>query len=130
MRITAFAAASAAILLAASLGACSREDATQIKEGAQAAAGEVKQAATDIKNDPDVKEAGAAMKDAAKDAGAEIKSAARDAGDAAKDAGADLKAGAKDVASDADAGAKKAAAATKKAGKEVRDEVDGNPKTS
>ena len=48
----------AAGLAALSLAACSDEHATQIKEGAKAAGSDVKQAATNIANDPDVKEAG------------------------------------------------------------------------
>ena len=112
-------AASAALVMAAALGACSREAATQIKEGAQAIGGELKEAAGDIKNDPDVKEAGDAMEAAAKDAGDELKAVAADAGDAAKDAGAELKQGAREVGDTA-----------RKAGKEARDEVDGDPKTS
>jgi hypothetical protein len=42
------------------LGACSREDRTQVGEGAAAVGGEVKEAAHEIAANPEVKEAGAA----------------------------------------------------------------------
>jgi len=98
----------AALIVTAGLAACSKEDATQVKEGAQAVGSELKEAATNIKNDPDVKEAGAAIKDAAKDAGEELKATANQAGDAAKDAGADIEQGAKEVGADARQAGKKA----------------------
>ena len=108
MRSTLIFAVCAAAL---SLAACSDQHATEIKEGAKAAATDIKDAAREISNDPDVKEAGTALKESAKDAGAELKQAAGEAtdavqvagekaGDAAKEAGSDIKAGAKLVMGD------------------------------
>jgi hypothetical protein len=61
------------------LTACSREDRADVKEGAQAAGAEVKDAAHDIANDPDVKEAGAAVKDVGAKAADAVKDTAADA---------------------------------------------------
>ena len=122
MRTTLLAAA-AALALAASLGACSREEATQVKEGAQAVADKVGDAAVEIKNDPDVKEAGTAIKEAAKDAGTEIKEGAQEAGSDLKQGAAKAGAEIKDSAQDVKVGAKKA-------GNEIKAETDGNPKTN
>ena len=104
--------AAAILALTAGLGACSRQDATQVKEGAQAIGAKVGDAAVEIKNDPDVKEAGTAIKESAKEAGTEIKEGAQKAGAELKEAGQDLGNGAKKV------------------GKEANDEIDGNPKTN
>ena len=106
----------AAGLAALSLAACSDEHATQIKEGAKAAGSEIKQAATDIKNDPDVKEAGTALKESTKEAAADVKVAAGEAVDATKEAGAKAGDATKDAASDLNADAKKA-------GKDAKHEV-------
>ena len=51
----------AASVLALSAAACSDQHAQQIKEGASAAGQDIKDAANEIKNDPDVKEAGTAL---------------------------------------------------------------------
>ena len=82
--ITLFAVAGLAAL---SLAACSDEHATQIKEGAKAAGSEIKQAATDIKNDPDVKQAGTALKESTEEAAADAKVAAGKAVDKAQELG-------------------------------------------
>lgn len=105
---------SAAGLAALSLAACSQEHATEIKEGAKAAGSEIKQAATDIKNDPDVKEAGTALKESTEEAAAEAKQAAGEAVDATKEAGAKAGAATKEAASDLNADAKKAGQDAKK----------------
>jgi hypothetical protein len=104
----------AAGLAALSLAACSDEHATQIKEGAKAAGSEIKQAATDIKNDPDVKEAGTALKESTKDAAADAKLAAGEAVDKAQEAGAKAGDATKEAASDLNADAKKAGQDAKK----------------
>ena len=104
----------AAGLAALSLAACSDEHATQIKEGAKAAGSEIKQAATDIKNDPDVKEAGTALKESTKEAAAEAKVAAGEAVDATKEAGAKAGAATKDAAGDLNREAKEAGHDAKK----------------
>ncbi|MBI1406475.1 MAG: cell surface protein [Caulobacter sp.] len=64
------------------LTACSPSDRQDLKEGADAAGAEVKDAAQDIANDPDVKQAGAA-----------IKNAGAEAADAVKDTAAEAQAG-------------------------------------
>ena len=104
----------AAGLAALSLAACSDEHATQIKEGAKAAGSEIKQAATDIKNDPDVKEAGTALKESSKEAAADLKVAAGDALDATKEAGAKAGAATKEAAADVNREAKEAGSDAKK----------------
>jgi hypothetical protein len=91
----------AAAVAGLSLAACTKSDEADIKQGAKSAGAEIKDAAHDIANDPDVKEAGAAVKnagakaaDAVKDTAAEAQesladSAARDKSEAEakKDAG-------------------------------------------
>ena len=104
----------AAGLAALSLAACSDEHATQIKEGAKAAGSEIKQAATDIKNDPDVKEAGTALKESTAEAAAEAKVAAGEAVDATKEAGAKAGAATKEAAADVNREAKEAGNDAKK----------------
>lgn len=47
---------------ALSLAACDQSDRHELKQGAQAAGADIKDAAKEIANDPDVKEAGAAIK--------------------------------------------------------------------
>ena len=101
-------------LAALSLAACSDEHATQIKEGAKAAGSEIKQAATDIKNDPDVKEAGTALKESTEEAAADAKVAAGEAVDKVQEAGAKAGDKTKEVAADANADAKKAGQNAKK----------------
>ena len=101
-------------LAALSLAACSDEHATQIKEGAKAAGSEIKQAAVDIKNDPDVKEAGTALKESTEEAAAEAKDAAGEALDKTKEAGAKAGQETKEAASDLNADAKKAGSNAKK----------------
>src|SRR4051812_17264191 len=98
--ITLFAVAGLAAL---SLAACSDEHATQIKEGAKAAGSEIKDAATEIKNDPDVKEAGTALKESTKETAAELKVAAGEAVDKAQEVGAKAGAETKEAASDLNA---------------------------
>lgn len=73
------------------LGACSKEDRTDVGEGAAAVGGEVKQAARDIAADPDVKEAGAAIGNAGSEALDAVKDAAADVQDGVADASADAK---------------------------------------
>ena len=109
--ITLFAVAGLAAL---SLAACSDEHAAQIKEGAKAAGTEIKQAAVDIKNDPDVKEAGTALKESTEEAAADAKVAAGEAVDKAKEAGAKAGQETKEAAADINADAKKAGADAKK----------------
>ena len=72
------------------LGACSKEDRTQVGEGAAAAGGEIKEAAHKIATDPDVKEAGVA-----------IGNAGAIAADAVKDTAGDVQAGVADASADA-----------------------------
>ena len=102
-----------AIILALAGGlattACSRERAAQVSEGAQAAAGHIKDAAATIKSDPDVQEAGTAIKESVAEDGQAAKQVALAAGDAAKDAAAK----AKDAAAVAAEKTKAAAAETK-----------------
>ncbi len=84
----------AATLVAAaglSVAACSKADRTDIKEGAEAAGAEVKEAAGDIAANPEVKEAGAAVAnagaeaaDAVKDGAAEVQEGVADASDDAR----------------------------------------------
>jgi hypothetical protein len=75
----------ALIALAASaltLGACSQAERADAKAAADKVATETKEAAADVKDmasSPEVKAAGADIKDAAKDAGAAVKDAAGDA---------------------------------------------------
>jgi len=78
------------LTLAAALAmtACSRANQTQIKEGAQATGADLQAAASTIKNDPDIKQAGTAIKESVVEDSAAIKQAAVAAGDAAKDAAA------------------------------------------
>jgi len=76
MRITVLAALA---LGALSLAACDASDRAELKEGAKAAGAEVKEAASDIANDPDVKEAGAAIKEAGAEAADAVKDTAANA---------------------------------------------------
>jgi uncharacterized protein YjbJ (UPF0337 family) len=82
-----------AIVAAAGLSitACSREDRTDIKEGAQAAGAEVKDAAGDIADNPEVKEAGAAIGNAGEEAAGAVKDAAADVQEGVADASAEAK---------------------------------------
>jgi hypothetical protein len=104
----------AAGLAALSMTACSDEHAAKIKDGAKAAGSEIKQAAVDIKNDPDVKEAGTALKESTQEAAADAKVAASEALDKAQEAGAKAGEKTKEVAADANADAKKAGHDAKK----------------
>lgn len=96
--------AAAGLILAGCSQAERADTAQDIKDAGAKAAAEAKAAA----NSPEIKEAGADLKDAASDAGAAAKDAAADAGAVAKDAageakealskaGAELKTGAKNV---------------------------------
>ena len=85
---------------ALSLAACSDQHAQEVKEGAKAAAAAIKHAAHEIANDPDVKEAGTAIKESAKETGAELKEAAGEVGQELKEAGRDLKQDAKEGAAE------------------------------
>ncbi|MBX3481396.1 MAG: cell surface protein [Caulobacter sp.] len=64
---------------AISVTACSPSDRQDLKEGADAAGAEVKDAAQDIANDPDVKQAGAAIKNAGAEAAEAVKDTAAEA---------------------------------------------------
>jgi ATP-binding cassette subfamily B protein len=75
---------------------------------------EIKQAAVDIKNDPDVKEAGTALKESTKEAAADAKVAAGEAVDKAKEAGAKAGEETKEVAAELNADAKTAGSNAKK----------------
>ncbi|MES2033287.1 MAG: cell surface protein [Pseudomonadota bacterium] len=88
MRMLAIVTIAAAAL---AVTACSREDRADIGEGAKAAGSEIKEAATDIANDPDVKEAGDAIGDAGKEAAGAVKEAAGDVQEGVADASADAK---------------------------------------
>ena len=86
-------ALTAALAAAGLLAACSPAERADTKADIEAAgdkvAAETKEAAADVKdlaNSPEVKEAGAELKDAAKDAGALAKDAAGDAAREAKSA--------------------------------------------
>ncbi|MDO9338601.1 MAG: cell surface protein [Caulobacteraceae bacterium] len=76
MRILALAAVAA---LGLTLAACDSQDRADLKEGANAAGAEVKEAAHDIANDPDVKEAGAAIKEVGAEAADAVKDTAANA---------------------------------------------------
>ncbi len=91
-----------ALLAAAgfSVAGCSRDDRTDIKEGAVATGAEIKDAAGDIADNPDVKEAGAA-----------VANAGEEAADAVKDAAADVQAGVADASDEAQREADEARAA-------------------
>lgn len=73
------------------LGACSKEDRTQVGEGAAAAGGEIKEAAHEIAANPDVKEAGAAIGNAGAEAADAVKDTAGDVQEGVADASADAK---------------------------------------
>ena len=73
------------------LGACSKEDRTQVGEGAAAVGGEVKEAAHEIAAKPDVKEAGAAIGNAGAEAADAVKDTAGEVQDGVADASADAK---------------------------------------
>lgn len=75
-----------------SLAACDAADRAELKEGAKAAGAEVKEAAHDIANDPDVKEAGAAIKEVGADAADAVKDTAANAQADLADAAAEDKA--------------------------------------
>ncbi|MDQ0466410.1 CHASE3 domain sensor protein [Caulobacter ginsengisoli] len=79
-----------------SLTACSKEHQKEVSEGASAAATKIGDAAKDIASDPEVKQAGSAIADAAKDDATAVKDAVGDAADktseAADKAAADAKA--------------------------------------
>lgn len=89
MRAAILVAVAAAAL---SLAACSQEDRTDLKEGAEAAGSEVKEAAKDIANDPDVKEAGAAVKEAGSEAAEAVKEGAAEVQEGLADASEEDKA--------------------------------------
>lgn len=88
--------------------ACSKENQKQVNEGASVAADKTADAAKDIVSDPQVKEAGAAIADAAKDDAAAVKDVVSDA--AAKTSDAADKAGDKIQTKADDAKAKDEAA--------------------
>jgi predicted small secreted protein len=67
------------------LGACSRDTAEDIEQNVEQAGTEIKEGAQAIVSDPDVKEAGSALKEAAKDGGEAIKDVAGEMRDAARD---------------------------------------------
>lgn len=100
--------------IALTLGACSQEHATQVKEGAQAAASDIKDAAHNIANDPDVKEAGTAIKESTKETAGELKQAAGEAADKAGELGAKAGEEAKQAGNDLKHDAKKGAAESKR----------------
>jgi hypothetical protein len=89
MRTIAIAVITAAGL---ALAACSAEDRSEMKEGAEAAGAEIKDAASDIANDPDVKEAGAAVKEAGAEAADMVKDGAAEVQEGLSDSAADDKA--------------------------------------
>lgn len=78
-----------AAALGLSLAACSRDDRQEIKEGAAAAGAEVKEAASDIADNPDVKKAGAAVANAGEEAAGAVKDAAGEVQEGVADASAD-----------------------------------------
>ena len=86
--ITAVAIVAAAGL---SVAACSKSDRTDIKEGAEAAGGEIKEAAGDIADNPEVKEAGAAVANAGAEAADAVKDGAAEVQEGVSDASADAK---------------------------------------
>jgi uncharacterized protein YjbJ (UPF0337 family) len=69
-----------------SVAACSRDDRTDIKEGAAATGAEIKDAAGDIADNPEVKEAGAAVANAGEEAAGALKDAAADVQEGVADA--------------------------------------------
>ncbi len=72
------------VLIAVGCVACSKHDADKTSA-------DIKAAASDIKNDPAVKQVGQDIKVAAKTTGAELKAGAAEAGAQIKKAGADVK---------------------------------------
>jgi hypothetical protein len=89
MRTIILAAAATAAL---ALTACSPSDRQDLKEGADAAGSEIKDAAQDIATDPDVKEAGAAIKNAGAEAADAVKDTAAEAQEGLSDAAREDKA--------------------------------------
>lgn len=87
--------------LGLALGACSKQDRKEVGEGAAAVGGEVKEAASEIAHDPDVKEAGAA-----------IGNAGAEAADAVKDTAGQVQEGVADASADARREAEESRAAT------------------
>jgi len=81
-----------AAVMGLALAACSAEDRSELKEGAEAAGAEVKEAASDIANDPDVKEAGAAIKEAGADAADAVQEGAAEVQEGLSDSAAEDKA--------------------------------------
>lgn len=77
--------------VAASLAACTPAEQNKAENQAKAAAAEVKDAASKVANDPDIKAATSGAKEAAKTAGSELKEAAQEAGAKLKEAGAEAK---------------------------------------
>lgn len=73
------------------LGACSKSDRTDIKEGAEATGSEIKEAAGEISANPEVKEAGAAVANAGEEAAGAVKGAAADVQEGVADASAEAK---------------------------------------
>ena len=71
------------------LAACSRDTTEDLQANVEQAGVEIKEGAQAIVNDPDVKEAGTALKEAAKDGGTALKEVAGAAGDAAGDSAAE-----------------------------------------
>lgn len=70
------------------LGACSRDTTEDLQANVEQAGTEIKEGAQAVVNDPDVREAGTALKEAAKDGGSALKQVASAAGDAAGDSAA------------------------------------------
>ncbi len=68
------------------VAACSRDTAQDIEKNVEQAGTEIKEGAKSIVDDPDVKEAGSALKEAAKDGGEAIKDVAGEVRDAAREA--------------------------------------------
>jgi len=101
MRLFVLAAVAVAAFAAA---ACSPSDQAEVKADVQEAADQVKDAARSVANDPDIKEAGQALKNVAADAGASV-----------KDAAAEVKAASRDAAADAKVATQEAADKTKRA---------------
>jgi predicted small secreted protein len=71
------------------LGACSRDTTKDVEQNVEQAGSEIKEGAQDVINDPDVREAGGALKQAVKDGGTALKDVAVEAGDAVRDAKAE-----------------------------------------
>ncbi len=112
-----FSILAAVAVVALGTAACSQSDQAEVKADVQDAADQVKDAAQSVANDPDIQEAGQALKDVAADAGASVKDAAAEVKAAGQDAAAEAKIATQEAA---DKTKRAATAATAAAQEELR----------